>query len=92
MPSVVVRGKHGKLLPKSDQQEKYLPIEPVRSDDVEKPGGVRAGDRAPDAPCVDGNGATRRLFEISSCRGVWATVSQASKSDPPLSIAELGTF
>ena len=59
---------------------------------MEKPGRLRAGDRAPDAPCVDGNGATRRLFEISSCRGVWATVSQASKSDPPLSIAELGTF
>ena len=33
-------------------------------DDAEKPGRVRAGDRAPDAPCVDGDGAQRRLFEI----------------------------
>lgn len=33
-------------------------------DDVEQPGRVRAGDRAPDAPCVDGDGARRRLFEM----------------------------
>ena len=33
-------------------------------DDAEKPGRVRAGDRAPDAPCVDGDGARRRLFEM----------------------------
>ena len=31
---------------------------------AEKPGRLRAGDRAPDAPCVDGDGAPRRLFEI----------------------------
>jgi 2-polyprenyl-6-methoxyphenol hydroxylase-like FAD-dependent oxidoreductase len=33
-------------------------------DDAEKPGRVQAGDRAPDALCVDGDGAQRRLFEI----------------------------
>ena len=33
-------------------------------EDAEKPGRLRAGDRAPDAPCVDGDGAPRRLFEI----------------------------
>jgi 2-polyprenyl-6-methoxyphenol hydroxylase-like FAD-dependent oxidoreductase len=33
-------------------------------DDMETPGRLRAGDRAPDAPCVDGSGAPRRLFEI----------------------------
>src|SRR5215831_16945001 len=44
------------------------------SPELRKPSRLRAGDRAPDPPCVDGNGAARRLFEISSCRGVWATV------------------
>ena len=33
-------------------------------DDAEKPCRVQAGDRAPDAPCVDGDGVQRRLFEI----------------------------
>ena len=33
-------------------------------DDTNKPGRVRAGDRAPDAPCIDECGAPRRLFEI----------------------------
>jgi 2-polyprenyl-6-methoxyphenol hydroxylase-like FAD-dependent oxidoreductase len=32
--------------------------------DADKPGRVRAGDRAPDAPCFDETGAPRRLFEV----------------------------
>lgn len=37
---------------------------PLSVDDVKEPGPVRAGDRAPDAPCVDADGTPRRLFEI----------------------------
>jgi 2-polyprenyl-6-methoxyphenol hydroxylase-like FAD-dependent oxidoreductase len=34
---------------------------PLAVDDTARPGRVRAGDRAPDAPCVDEGGASRRL-------------------------------
>jgi hypothetical protein len=37
---------------------------PLAIDDTARPGRVRAGDRAPDAPCVDEGGASRRLFEV----------------------------
>ena len=33
-------------------------------DDRESPGSVRAGDRAPDAPCHDANGTPVRLFDV----------------------------
>jgi len=45
---------------------------PLAVDDGEASGPVRAGDRAPDAPCVDGDGASRRLFEVF--RGTHVTV------------------
>jgi hypothetical protein len=37
---------------------------PLAIHDADKPGRVRAGDRAPDAPCFDETGAPRRLFEV----------------------------
>jgi hypothetical protein len=37
---------------------------PLAIHDADKPGRLRAGDRAPDAPCFDDTGAPRRLFEV----------------------------
>jgi 2-polyprenyl-6-methoxyphenol hydroxylase-like FAD-dependent oxidoreductase len=52
---------------------------PLTDDDVAKPGRVRAGDRAPDAPCVDASGTPRRLFEIF--RGTHWTVLAFGEAD-----------
>jgi hypothetical protein len=37
---------------------------PLARDDRESPGSVRAGDRAPDAPCHDADGNAIRLFDV----------------------------
>jgi 2-polyprenyl-6-methoxyphenol hydroxylase-like FAD-dependent oxidoreductase len=37
---------------------------PLAVHHADKPGRLRAGDRAPDAPCFDETGAPRRLFEL----------------------------
>lgn len=37
---------------------------PLAWEDRSTPGSVRAGDRAPDAPCHDGKGGSTRLFDI----------------------------
>src|SRR5207244_60018 len=37
---------------------------PLSRDEQDRPGRVRAGDRAPDAPCQDASGAALRLFDL----------------------------
>ena len=65
--------------PETQQLGLHYRDSPLAVNDAEQPGSVRAGDRAPDAPCVDSVGAPRRLFEIF--RGTHMTLLAFGETD-----------
>jgi 2-polyprenyl-6-methoxyphenol hydroxylase-like FAD-dependent oxidoreductase len=60
----LMQNRRAKRGTETQQLDLHYRGSPLAMDDAKHPGRVRAGNRAPDAPCVDANGTQRRLFEI----------------------------